>query len=356
MAEDIVLDVRHLSKTFPISRNIAEVAQRKPQEYVRAVEDVSFTIRRGETLGLVGESGCGKSTLSRTIMRLYKPDDGQIFFDGFGDLSMMEGKPLKKARRQIQMVFQDPYSSLNPKMTVRQMFYEEMSVHHLCPRSEFEQRALKMLHLVGMPDNAIDRYPSAFSGGQRQRLCIARALIMEPALLIADEPVSALDMSIQAQIINLLSKLRKDMNLTMLFISHGLRVVQYISDRVMVMYLGRIVEMGTTEQLFEAPAHPYTQILINAAPEIGMSRKDDEAKPVIQGETPSPIHIPTGCPFHPRCPYAQEICKLQDPEILEGPDGRICRCHFPLAEGFRKVMKDPLDVPVPESGVKENQE
>lgn len=348
MADETVLDVRHLSKTFPVSRNIGQVIRREPQQYVRAVEDVSFTIHRGETLGLVGESGCGKSTLSRTIMRLYKPDEGMILFSDYGNLALAQGRQLRKARQRIQMVFQDPYSSLNPKMTVRQMFYEEMSVHHLCTRSEFENRAKEIMSLVGMPADALDRYPSAFSGGQRQRLCIARALIMKPELLIADEPVSALDMSIQAQIINLLDRLRRDMNLTMIFISHGLRVVQYISDHVMVMYLGRIVEMGTTQEIFEHPAHPYTRILTLAAPEIGASHLDED-KPLIRGETPSPIQLPSGCPFHPRCPWAQDICRSVDPELRESPSGHAVRCHYPLAKDVEFVAKDPLDKPLPQN-------
>ena len=297
-----ILNVSHLSKTFPIKRNIAEIARKKEQKYVRAVEDVTFSIRKGETLGLVGESGCGKSTLSKTLIRLYKPDDGKIMFDQYGDLALKEGAALTKARRDIQMVYQDPYSSLNPKMTIRQMFYEILSVHHICPKEEFEKKTIEILDMVGMPSYALDRYPSAFSGGQRQRIGIARALILNPALLIADEPVSALDMSIQAQIINLLMDLKAKLNLTMLFISHDLRVVQYLSDRVMVMYLGRVVEMGSAEELFQHPAHPYTQILIQAAPVIDTKHKEREYE--IRGETPSPIDIPKGCAFHPRCPFA----------------------------------------------------
>ena len=298
-----ILNVSHLSKTFPIKRNIAEIVRKKEQKYVRAVEDVTFSIRKGETLGLVGESGCGKSTLSKTLIRLYKPDDGKIMFDQYGDLALKEGAALTKARRDIQMVYQDPYSSLNPKMTIRQMFYEILSVHHICPKEEFEKKTIEILDMVGMPSYALDRYPSAFSGGQRQRIGIARALILNPALLIADEPVSALDMSIQAQIINLLMDLKAKLNLTMLFISHDLRVVQYLSDRVMVMYLGRVVEMGSAEELFQHPAHPYTQILIQAAPVIDTKHKEREYE--IRGETPSPIDIPKGCAFHPRCPFAR---------------------------------------------------
>lgn len=327
-----ILNVSHLSKTFPIKRNIAEIARKKEQKYVRAVEDVTFSIRKGETLGLVGESGCGKSTLSKTLIRLYKPDDGKIMFDQYGDLALKEGAALTKARRDIQMVYQDPYSSLNPKMTIRQMFYEILSVHHICPKEEFEKKTIEILDMVGMPSYALDRYPSAFSGGQRQRIGIARALILNPALLIADEPVSALDMSIQAQIINLLMDLKAKLNLTMLFISHDLRVVQYLSDRVMVMYLGRVVEMGSAEELFQHPAHPYTQILIQAAPVIDTKHKEREY--AIRGETPSPIDIPKGCAFHPRCPFATEKCRTAEPVMTEDANGRMVKCHYPLVDGF----------------------
>lgn len=327
-----ILNVSHLSKTFPIKRNIAEIARKKEQKYVRAVEDVTFSIRKGETLGLVGESGCGKSTLSKTLIRLYKPDDGKIMFDQYGDLALKEGAALTKARRDIQMVYQDPYSSLNSKMTIRQMFYEILSVHHICPKEEFEKKTIEILDMVGMPSYALDRYPSAFSGGQRQRIGIARALILNPALLIADEPVSALDMSIQAQIINLLMDLKAKLNLTMLFISHDLRVVQYLSDRVMVMYLGRVVEMGSAEELFQHPAHPYTQILIQAAPVIDTKHKEREYE--IRGETPSPIDIPKGCAFHPRCPFATEKCRTAEPVMTEDANGRMVKCHYPLIDGF----------------------
>ena len=327
-----ILNVSHLSKTFPIKRNIAEIVRKKEQKYVRAVEDVTFSIRKGEPLGLVGESGCGKSTLSKTLIRLYKPDDGKIMFDQYGDLALKEGAALTKARRDIQMVYQDPYSSLNPKMTIRQMFYEILSVHHICPKEEFEKKTIEILDMVGMPSYALDRYPSAFSGGQRQRIGIARALVLNPALLIADEPVSALDMSIQAQIINLLMDLKAKLNLTMLFISHDLRVVQYLSDRVMVMYLGRVVEMGSAEELFQHPAHPYTQILIQAAPVIDTKYKEREYE--IRGETPSPIDIPKGCAFHPRCPFATEKCRTAEPVMTEDANGRMVKCHYPLVDGF----------------------
>ncbi|MCD7766014.1 MAG: ATP-binding cassette domain-containing protein [Lachnospiraceae bacterium] len=330
--QEQVICVSHLCKTFPVKQNLQEIAARKEQKVVRAVDDVSFSIDRGETLGLVGESGCGKSTLARALIRLYRPDAGSMELNGYGDLAGLEGKALKEARKDIQMVFQDPYSSLNPRMTIRQIFYEILSVHHICPKEEYEKRTIEILEKTGMPSYALDRRPSAFSGGQRQRIGIARALVMNPELLIADEPVSALDVSIQAQIINLLMKLKKELNLTMLFISHDLRVVQYLSDRVMVMYLGRVVELAKAQELFAHPAHPYTRILIDAAPAIGAVRAGEES--AIQGEPPSPIHVPKGCAFSPRCPYATERCRQEEPALTGDTEGRLVRCHYPLIDGF----------------------
>ena len=338
MNSEIMIDVRNLHKSFKSPGNMLQMLKGHGKKYVHAIDDVSFVIHKGETLGLVGESGCGKSTLSKILTGLYKPESGKIYFRSLGDITAADRKTLKTIRRQIQMVFQDPYSSLNPAMTVRQMFYEILSVHKICPRKEFEEKTKEILKLAGMPDGILDRYPDAFSGGQRQRLCIARALILKPELLIADEPVSALDMSVQAQILNLFSDLKKKMDLTMLFISHDLRVVQYISDRVMVMYLGHVVEMGDTEEIFQKPGHPYTELLINTAPSIG-------EEPVIGDnieylkETPSPICLPTGCVFHPRCPYAKDVCKRTQPDLKPDPSGRMIRCHFPLSSGKGREMK-----------------
>ena len=247
---------------------------------------------------------------------------------GGADVFAMDKNALRDARYKMQMVFQDPYSSLNPRMTVRQMFYEVLSVHKLCARKDREQECLKVLDLVGLDRNALDRYPSQFSGGQRQRISIARALIMRPEVLIADEPVSALDVSIQAQVINLLIDLKASLNLTMLFISHDLRVIRYISDRVVVMYLGSIVEMGEAEALFDHPRHPYTDILMKAAPAVDPDSHGREY--AIQGETPSPLNIPSGCRFHPRCPYAQEKCRREAPVLRDIGDGRCVACHFML--------------------------
>ena len=325
--EETLLKVDHLVKQFPVKQTLFEIIGRRPVKYVRAVDDVSFGVRRGETVGLVGESGCGKSTLAKTVCRLYAPDGGHVLFGG-SDVFAMDKNALRDARYKMQMVFQDPYSSLNPRMTVRQMFYEVLSVHKLCARKDREQECLKVLDLVGLDRNALDRYPSQFSGGQRQRISIARALIMRPEVLIADEPVSALDVSIQAQVINLLIDLKASLNLTMLFISHDLRVIRYISDRVVVMYLGSIVEMGDAEALFDHPRHPYTDILMKAAPAVDPDSHGREY--AIQGETPSPLNIPSGCRFHPRCPYAQEKCRREAPVLRDVGEGRCVACHYML--------------------------
>jgi oligopeptide/dipeptide ABC transporter ATP-binding protein len=325
--KNVLLRVEHLIKQFPVKQTLFEIIQRRPVKYVRAVDDVTLEVMRGETVGLVGESGCGKSTLAKTIDGLYEADGGKAFFDGM-DLTRGDGYTLRKARGKMQMVFQDPYSSLNPRMTVRRILCEVLTVHKLCPKDQRVAECLKTLDLVGMDANALDRYPGQFSGGQRQRISIARALIMHPELLIADEPVSALDVSIQAQVINLLIELREKLNLTMLFISHDLRVVRYLSDRVVVMYLGKIVEMGETEELYDHPRHPYTDILMKAAPEV---EPDSQGRDyVIQGETPSPLNIPGGCRFHPRCPYARDVCRVQEPELKDLGNGHCVACHCML--------------------------
>ncbi|MBQ8536797.1 MAG: ABC transporter ATP-binding protein, partial [Clostridia bacterium] len=290
-----LLHIENMVKQFPQKQTIFEIISRKPVQYVRAVDGVSLDVMKGETVGLVGESGCGKSTLAKTVCCLYPANGGRAIFDG-DDIFALDKAALRQARHKMQMVFQDPYSSLNPRMTIRQMLYEVLSVHKLCAPKDREAECLRILDLVGMTKEALDRYPSQFSGGQRQRISIARALVMKPRLLIADEPVSALDVSIQAQVINLLIDLKQALGLTMLFISHDLRVVRYISDRVVVMYLGKVVEMGDTEELFEHPRHPYTDILMKAAPDVDPEAKGREY--AIQGETPSPMNVPSGCRFH----------------------------------------------------------
>ena len=322
-----LLRVEHLTKQFPVKQTLFEIIQRRPVKVVRAVDDVSLEVMRGETVGLVGESGCGKSTLAKTIDGLYDADGGRAFFDGM-NLTQGDRYTLRKIRGKMQMVFQDPYSSLNPRMTVRRALYEVLMVHKLCPKDQREAECLKILDLVGMDKNALDRYPGQFSGGQRQRISIARALIMHPELLIADEPVSALDVSIQAQVINLLIKLKEKLNLTMLFISHDLRVVRYLSDRVVVMYLGKIVETGETEEMFDHPRHPYTDILMKAAPEVEPDSPGRDY--LIQGETPSPLNVPSGCRFHPRCPYTQDVCRAKEPELKDLGNGHCVACHYML--------------------------
>lgn len=267
MSEQIqepLLEVTHLTKCFPVKRSLQEAFSGHKQNIIRALDDVTFSIYKGETLGLVGESGCGKSTLSKTLMRLYKPEQGCILLDGKIDMTTLNKKDLRNVRKRMQMVFQDPYSSLNPKMTVRQCFYEVLSVHNICPRQDFEEKSAEILTMVGMPPDTLNRYPQAFSGGQLQRIGIARALLLQPDLLIADEPVSALDMSVQAQIINLLAELKETLQLTILFISHDLRMIQYLSDRVIVMHEGRIVEIGETQDLFTHPEHSYTRSLLDS--------------------------------------------------------------------------------------------
>ncbi len=322
-----LLTVTHLKKYFKLKRPILDALTRKPVLTLKAVDDVSFSIDKGETMGLVGESGCGKSSLARTIMRLYRPDEGSIVLDGT-EIGHLTGKQLRDKRCRFQMVFQDPYSSLNPRMTVRDILGEALKVHKICPSEELNREIFKLLQMVGMNADAADRFPGEFSGGQRQRIGIARALALNPAFIIADEPVSALDVSIQAQIINLLMELQQELNLTMLFISHDLRVVRLITHRVAVMYLGKIVEMSPTDELYEHPHHPYTQVLLKAAPLLDPTHRS--RKYTIEGEPPSPVHLPEGCRFHPRCPMATEECRRKEPELIEITPGHWTACHHPL--------------------------
>ena len=317
---DILISVNNLVKRFPIKGGLfsREVGS------VKAVSDVSFKIRKGETLGLVGESGCGKSTLGRCILRLIEPTSGQIIFKG-QDITHLEATPLRRLRRNIQIIFQDPYASLNPRMTVENILAEPLDIHKIGKsKQERRERILKLLDLCGLRREAMSRYPHEFSGGQRQRICIARALAVEPEFIVCDEPVSALDVSIQAQIVNLLQDLQKELSLTYLFIAHDLKVVEHISTHVAAMYLGKMVEMSTAENLYRNPKHPYTQALLSAIP---MPDPDYHKKrTILKGDVPSPIHPPTGCQFHPRCPVAQERCKGDIP-VLRGIDHAVS-CHF----------------------------
>ena len=322
---DVLLEVQNLTKYFPIKQTILEMLFRTPKKVVRAVDGVDLIVRKGENLGLVGESGCGKSTLARTIIRLCDPDSGTIHFEG-KDITAMTHKELRTSYRDFQMIFQDPYSSLNPRMTVRETIEEALYCHNICPKEERRAYCNNLLEQVGLSADQAERFPGEFSGGQRQRIGIARALALSPKLVIADEPVSALDVSIQAQVINLLFELQEKFSLTLLFISHDLRVVRHITKRTAVMYLGKIVEIGSTEALFAAPKHPYTRILLRANP--NLDPRVREKKILIEGELSTPIDVPAGCRFHPRCPYARSICSQKEPLLREIDDRRSVACHL----------------------------
>ena len=332
----VIMKVRNLTKEFKIrSRKLGE----KPQ-ILHALTDVSVDIYEGETLGVIGESGCGKSTFGKCLVQLHQATHGTVEYQGENILGL-KGEALKKIKRDIQMVFQDPFSSLDPRMTAGKLVEEPMIAHKIIKdKKERSKRALELLKTVGLDVQHVHRYPHEFSGGQRQRINIARALALNPKLIVCDEPVSALDVSIQAQVLNLFNQLQKEYKLTYVFISHDLSVIKHISDRIAIMYLGRIVEMGKAEDLFRHPAHPYTQILIQAAPVIDPHHK--ERKYEIQGETPSPINMPKGCAFHTRCPYATDKCREVEPVMTEDANGRMVKCHYPLADGFS--MK-PVQIP-----------
>ena len=321
---DSLLAVDGLVKTFAVRRPIVESLRLRPRLRAVAVDGVSLAVRKGETLGLVGESGSGKTTLARSVLRLIEPDSGSIRFDG-RDITHAGRPELQSVRRRMQIVFQDPYSSLNPRLRVGAAIAEPALVHGLATREGAKAHVEEMLGLVGLPASAADRYPRQLSGGQRQRVAIARALSVRPEVLIADEPVSALDVSIQAQILNLLGDLLEELGLTMVFIAHQLSVVRHISDRVAIMYLGRIVESGPTEQVFDDPQHPYTKALLAAAPRPDPSRRHLRA--ATRGDVPSPLHIPSGCRFRTRCPYAEERCAADDPALEEVAPGQQAACY-----------------------------
>jgi oligopeptide/dipeptide ABC transporter ATP-binding protein len=324
-----LLEVRGLKKYFPVKRQIIDVLLRKPQEWLYAVDMVDLDIFQGETLGLVGESGCGKSTLARTIIRLYKPDGGDVFFDGV-NLAKMKDRTLRPYRKNLQMIFQDPYSSLNPRMSVHDTLAEAIRFHRICGKKNIESKIKEVMDMVGLTPDAADRLPSEFSGGQRQRIGIARAIVLNPRIIIADEPVSALDVSIQAQVINLLSDLQNKLHLTMLFISHDLRVVRHIAGRVAVMYLGKIIEISRTAEIFANPQHPYTNVLLHAEP--GLDPRFRSREVAIAGEPPSPINLPQGCRFHPRCKYRGAGCDAQEPPLVEVSPGHMAACFYPLRQ------------------------
>ena len=317
-----LLDVNNLKVHFPVKRGMFS----RVHAFVKAVDGVSFEIAPGETLGLVGESGCGKSTLGRAIVKLVKPTSGEVLFDQ-KNVARLTGSELRTVRRGLQMIFQDPIGSLNPRMTVEEIIGEALDIHKLAKDSADRRNQIReLLKAVGLNEQYAQRYPHEFSGGQRQRIGIARALAVQPKLIVCDEPVSALDVSVQAQIINLLQDLQNQRHIAYLFIAHDLAVVKHISKRVMVMYLGRVVELGPARDVVEQPKHPYTQALISAVPEVDPDSKRQRI--ALPGDVPSPINPPSGCPFHPRCPRAEERCKIDVPALREIAPGHFAACHF----------------------------
>lgn len=309
--ETPLIQVEDMKKYYPIKGGIIDHVT----GYVKSVDGVSFSIMEGETLGLVGESGCGKSTVGRQLVGLEHPTQGRIIFDG-QDLSKMKKREMMKIRTQLQMIFQDPYSSLNPRKHIYEILSQPMLYHQISTRESVEKDIVRILDMVGLSRSILGRYPHEFSGGQRQRIGIAKALSLNPRFIVCDEPVSALDVSIQAQILNLLKELQKELHLTLLFVGHGLGAVNYVSDRIAVMYLGKIVELGDAKEIFNHPVHPYTRALLDAVPVPDPKEKEKERK-LLQGETGDSIHPPKGCRFHPRCPYAAEICSQKEPKLSE---------------------------------------
>lgn len=330
VAADELLRAEHVRKYFPIRKGVVlprEVAR------VHAVDDVSLDVRKGETLGLVGESGCGKSTLGRCMVRLHALTEGSVTFEG-RDISGLSRRQLRPLRREMQMVFQDPYASLNPRKRVGTIISDPLRVHGFGDRDQTKRRVQSLLEMVGLSPEHYNRYPHEFSGGQRQRIGVARALALNPKLIIADEPVSALDVSIQAQVINLLDDLQDGLNLTYVFIAHDLGVIRHVSDRIAVMYLGKIVEVSPAEELYHRPIHPYTEALLSAVPIPDPDLAARREQIVLQGDVPSPIEPPSGCRFHPRCRYATEICSREEPPLVPyGSRGHTAACHHPLNVG-----------------------
>ena len=318
-----LVKIQNLKKYYPIKKGILS----KTVGHVKAVDGLDFSIYSGETISLVGESGCGKSTTGRAIVKLDPPTDGKILFEG-RDMAAIQNKELRKIRTDMQIIFQDPYSSLNPRKRIGDLLAEPLIAHRLATKEEASKKVDRMLEIVGLTKFHKSRYPHEFSGGQRQRVGIARALMLNPKLIVCDEPVSALDVSIQAQVLNLLKDLQKEFNLTYLFIAHGLGAVKYISDRIAVMYLGKIVEIGKTEEIFKNPKHPYTQVLLSAYP-IPNPHLRNRERIVVEGDVPSPANPPNGCRFHTRCPMAQAMCKEKEP-LLDGANHSVA-CHFPLS-------------------------
>jgi len=318
-----LVQVRHLKKYFPITRGA--IVQRRVGD-IKAVDDVSFDIYKGETLGLVGETGCGKTTVGRTMLRLYEPTEGEVYFDGL-DLAKMRGSDLRQLRRRMQMIFQDPYASLNPRMTVGSIIGEPLEVHRILHGKQKQERIQELLRIVGLNPYFVNRYPHEFSGGQRQRIGIARALALNPDLVVCDEPISSLDVSIQAQVVNLLEDLQAQFGLTYLFIAHDLSMVRHISDRMAVMYLGKIVELTDRDEIYLNPLHPYTQALMSAVPVPDPVVEERRRRILLEGDIPSPAHPPSGCNFSTRCPVAMDICSEAEPEFAEVKPGHWVACY-----------------------------
>ncbi|HEX8121641.1 MAG TPA: oligopeptide/dipeptide ABC transporter ATP-binding protein [Solirubrobacteraceae bacterium] len=334
-----LLEVEHVKQHFPIRKGVLNTVA----GHVHAVDDISFTLREGETLGLVGESGCGKTTLSRTLLRLLEPTDGTIRFRG-QDISHASRKAMRPLRSDMQMVFQDPFASLNPRKRVGQIIGGPLELHGV-PKREIAKKTADLLERVGLQREHINRFPHEFSGGQRQRIGVARSLALEPKLILLDEPVSALDVSIQAQIVNLLEDLQDEFGLTYVFVAHDLSVVRHVSDRIAVMYLGKIMELSPAEELYSKPIHPYTSALLAAIPIPDPRENRRRVRIVVGGEPPSPVDPPSGCVFHTRCPRAQDICRSEIPRLSEYPNGHLAHCHFPLnvtREEIAASTKSPL--------------
>jgi oligopeptide/dipeptide ABC transporter ATP-binding protein len=323
--ESALLEVRHVKKYFPIRKGILQ----REVAHVHAVDDVSFAVREGETLGLVGESGCGKSTLGRTVVRLLEPTAGEIVFQGT-PIQGLGTRRLRPLRREMQMVFQDPYASLNPRKRVGTIVSDPMRIHNLGSRNDQKRRVGEILETVGLSPEHYNRFPHEFSGGQRQRIGIARALALRPKLIVADEPVSALDVSIQSQMLNLLDELQNEFQLTYIFIAHDLGVVRHVSDRIAVMYLGKIVELSPAEELYTRPIMPYTEALLSAVPIPDPDLAEKRERIVLEGDVPSPINPPSGCRFHPRCRYATDVCQQIEPPLVDYGNGHLAACHHPL--------------------------
>lgn len=330
MKDDHLIVAEDLSKWFPIRRGLSDIVLRKPVHYVKAVDDVSFKIKRGEIFVLVGESGCGKTTLGKLLLRAYEPDSGRIVFDGT-DISTISGDKLKEFRKAAQVIFQDPYASIDPRFTAWDVLNEPLTIHNIGSsreeRKEIVFRAMEDVKLIP-PEDFLERFPHMLSGGQRQRLAMARTLVLEPKFIVADEPVSMLDLSIRAEILELMFSLKKKRNITYLYITHDLSTARYVGDAIGIMYLGKIVEMGLTKDVIERPLHPYTQALLDAVPEPVPSNRFRDREVRITGEIPSPANMPSGCSLHPRCPYAFTPCPLKYPAIKQVSEGRFASCYL----------------------------